>query len=709
MPIDKNKDANKLILEQQQEINRLKSLLEQKNATLDQKLKATQSWYENLIALMPGHIYWLNKNNEFMGCNNEQAKSANLESRREIVGKTNFDMPWKDQAAELNKNNELVMQSGEPQIREEYAMTIKGPGTYLSHKVPLRDENNNIMGILGVSLDISNIKALEMKLRDANTLAEAANQAKSEFLANMRHDIRTPLSGIVGFSEILKHESQEPRIKEYADNLVASSHALLELMDEVLEAVRVSSGEIPKLKRKFHLNDIFQQITALYAARALEKNLKLSVTMDPKLPRYVVGDKIRLHRIALELVGNALNFTNTGSVDVKVELAKHENHELIIKMIVTDTGIGIPKDKQQEIYLQFKRLTPSYQGIYKGAGLGLFVIKQFIDELGGEIYVSSEPDKGSCFTCLIRLQETLLDDDSGMESDEDLKIEKSWMAPIRQQTALSTSDESNIDAKSRILVVEDNGIAQIAAKSLLSTMSCQVDMAANGMDALALCKKNAYDLIFMDIGLGEGLDGYDVTRHLRSMSETSNIPVIALTAHGGDENKQRCIEAGMDAVLTKPLTKAHAIDMLTTFIPARHTAPPVEKQAPRRDLPDSDAELFQLGQFALLDTEQALKNCGDQAMVIELLTMMLNTEMPKDLTAMKQAYADKDYETVEKLAHKIKGGAVYVGTTRMKYACQYVERYWKTGERELFDTLYHQAVSVIDETCLHIKVWLEQQ
>lgn len=583
------------------------------------------------------------------------------------------------------------------------------PSTFLSQKVPLKNTDEEIVGLLGISIDITEIEQLQKSLIAAKSEAEAASQAKTEFMANMRHDIRTPLSGIVGFSEILKQESQEPRIKEYADNLVASSHALLELMDEVLEAVRVSSGEIPILKRKFNLNAIFQQVMALCAARAHEKKLDLFITMDPTLPRYVIGDKIRMHRIALELVGNALNFTNTGSVNMHVSLAKQENHELIIKLKVTDTGIGIPKDKQQDIYLQFKRLTPSYQGIYKGSGLGLFVVKQFIDEMGGEIYVSSEPGKGTTFTCLFRLQESLLDDDTGMDSDDTLKIEKSWLTPVKQQAALSNLQEPNTVTTSRVLVVEDNGIAQMAAKTLLSSMACHVDVATNGMDALALCKKNRYDLIFMDIGLGEGLDGYEVTQHLRGMPESSETPVIALTAHGGDENKQRCIEAGMDAVLSKPLTKSHAADMIATFIPARHAAPDLAQQPARRDLPDNDAELFQLGQFALLDVEQALKNCGDHAMVVELLTMMMNQEMPKDLAAMKQAFENGDYEAVEKLAHKIKGGAVYIGTTRMKYACQYVERYWKTGERELFDALYHQAVSVIDETCLYIHTWLDKQ
>ncbi|MBA3536975.1 MAG: PAS domain-containing sensor histidine kinase [Tatlockia sp.] len=369
----------------------------------------------NMIANMPGHVYWKNKEGVYLGCNNRQAKSLGFSYGSEIIGKTDFDLPWKKEVANLFRENDIrIMESEQTEIVEEKSQVDGKEAIMLSQKTPLWNNKGEVVGILGISTDITDRKEFENSLRFAKEAAEAANQAKTEFLANMRHDIRTPLTGIVGFSEILKSESKEPRIKEYADNLVASSKALLNLMNEVLEAVRVSSGEIPMLKRKFNLANTVEQVMALYQARAKEKELNLSHTLDIKLPQFVIGDKIRVHRVLMELISNALNFTDNGYVTVKVELAKQKDRELVIRMIVSDSGLGIPKDKQQDIYVQFKRLTPSYQGIYKGAGLGLYVVKQFIDELGGEIYVDSEPRKGTCFTCLIPLQEPLLDDDSGI-------------------------------------------------------------------------------------------------------------------------------------------------------------------------------------------------------------------------------------------------------------------------------------------------------
>ena len=664
---------------------------------------------KHILTNLPEHVYWKDNQGRYLGCNLAQAQDLNLSHCDEIIGKTDYDLSTKNKADQFWEVDNQVLSFGKTIEVEEEIIKNGDSRIVISKKSPLYNELNQVIGLLGISFDITDRKMMEEELKKSKNAAETANNAKTEFLANMRHDIRTPLSGIVGFSELLKSESNEPRIKEYADNLIASSHALLDLMDEVLEAVRVSSGEIPMLKRKFNLAQTLEQVVALYQARAHQKKLALSLSLDKTLPHFVIGDKIRLHRIALELIGNALNFTDTGHVSINVVLAKKEHRELIIKITVADSGIGIPKEKQQEIYLQFKRLTPSYQGIYKGAGLGLYVVKQFIDELGGEIYVDSEPRKGTVFTCLIPMQAALLDDASGITQDEDLKLEKPYMLPLYHHiTAPKPQNNLECEAKHKILVVEDNFIAQTVAKALLSKMDCQVDVASSGVDALALYDKTDYDLIFMDIGLGEGMDGYEVTHFIRSKtSVTKHIPIIALTAHGGDESKQRCIEAGMDAVLTKPLTQAHATDILKSFIPQRHETPTIESPKARRDLPDNDDEMFQLNQFPILNSEEALKNGTTQEMLHELLTLMTQ-ELPSDLGCMKKAFKDQNYPLVEKTAHKIKGGAVYVGTIRMKYACQYVERYWKTGERYLFEALYIQAVSTIEETITYIDGWLQR-
>lgn len=687
------KEQEHVIEEQQNKIN----LLDTENFQL-----------KNLIDNLPGDIYWKDKEGIWSGVNKRGAQSllqiGFIRDRSDVIGKSDYQLFSKETADEYRKNDLEVMTLKTEITREEVNLLPNGEKIIqLSTKRPLWDKEGNVVGVVGNTIDISYLKKIEAELKTVIDKAESASQAKTEFLENMRHDIRTPLTGIVGFADILKMESDSPQIKEYAENLVASSHALLDLMDEVLEAIRVSSGEIPKLKKKFDLKLVLNKIMNLYRAKAAEKKLQLNFIYDKNLPQYVIGDKIRLHRIILELIGNALNFTHTGHVTLTAELAIKEDRNFIIKLQVTDSGIGIMKDKQQEIYLQFKRLTPSYQGLYKGAGLGLYIVKQFIDELDGEIYVNSTLGEGSTFSCVIPLKEPLLHDNSGVEDEEASSEEKRFLTPLSAR--LTYSDKSK--KSNKILVVEDNQIAQKVAVTLLSSMDCNVDIASSGQEALKQIKKHRYDLIFMDIGLGDGADGYEVTKQIRKREkDNEHIPIVALTAHAAEENKQHCISAGMDAVLSKPITKTHASNILDHFVRDQSLEREKIEQA-KLDLPDTEEELFALDQFPILEVEQTLKNLGDKSIFVELLKDLIEVSLPQDFTRMKDAFASKDYEQVEKLAHKMKGGAVYVGTTRMKYACQYLERYWKSGQQEQFEKLYAQAVSVIEETAMFVKNWLK--
>lgn len=603
----------------------------------------------------------------------------------------------------------IQMQGEKARYYENYRI-IRPDGSIrwiLDRGFPLIDAQGTCYGVTGVAVDITEIKQRESELKVAKEAAEAASQAKTEFLENMRHDIRTPLTGIVGFADLLKMESDNPHIKEYSENLVASSHALLDLLDEVLEAIRVSSGEIPKLKKKFSLEKTLNQVIELNRSRSLEKKLSLTLSLDKSIPRYVIGDKVRLHRVALELVANALNFTDTGFVTLSALIAKKDEGKLVLKLIVEDSGIGIPKDKQQEIYVQFKQLTPSYQGIYKGAGLGLSVVKQFIDELGGEIYVDSQVRRGAIFTCLIPLQEPLLDDATGIDSEIEHIIDKPMETTYAQE--INPTVEPKQHLAFRVLVVEDNPIAQTVAKTILTQLRCDTDIADTGKKAVELWKKGQYDIIFMDIGLPD-MDGYEVTHQIRlyELTQKTHSPIIALTAHAGDENKQRCIEAGMNAVLTKPLTAKSCTDILDAFIPGYNQQNNTPQEITyRSELPQHDESLLDLTAYPILDIEEGIKATGTIETLAEMLHFMVHDSLISDVQLMNQAHDALDWDKTQQIAHKIKGGAVYVGTVKIKMACQYLERYWKSGQRELLESLYLQTLKVIDESIQEINLWLK--
>jgi two-component system aerobic respiration control sensor histidine kinase ArcB len=290
-------------------------------------------------------------------------------------------------------------------VLEEPAILQDGTElVFLSNKTPLYNKKGSIIGMVGISMDITDRKKTEKELVLEKVKAEVANQAKTAFLNNMRHDIRTALAGIVGAADLLKSETDNEKIRTYTQGLNKAALELLQFLNAILESIRIASGDIPLYTQKFSLTEILENVISLHQPLALQKKLDLRLSMDKSIPKYVIGDSFRIYRIVLELLANALKFTKRGEVNVIATLVKKTTKNLVLKILVKDTGMGIPIDKKSELFAQFNRLTPSYQGVYKGTGLGLFLVKQFIEDLSAEIQVSSTPGKGSSFICLIPLK-----------------------------------------------------------------------------------------------------------------------------------------------------------------------------------------------------------------------------------------------------------------------------------------------------------------
>lgn len=278
-------------------------------------------------------------------------------------------------------------------------------------------ENNELIAFAGIAQDVTENKKKEKELIEAKEQAEAASIAKTEFLENMRHDIRTPLSGMIGCSEIIKQETTDPQIAEYADYLLEASQGLLVFLNEILDAVKTLTGETPVLQKKFSLEKILSEVIGLLKPKAIEKQLSLHYFIAPDLPKYFISDPKRLFRIILELITNGLKYTESGSVELTASLAKKEKNTHVVRFDVKDTGIGIPEEKYNTIFYRFNRLDPSYKGNYSGPGLGLANTKKLIEDLEGEIYCESTPGEGSHFTVLLPLQRALIDDSSNISEN----------------------------------------------------------------------------------------------------------------------------------------------------------------------------------------------------------------------------------------------------------------------------------------------------
>lgn len=666
MQLKKNKELNKQVLVQQ--------------------LKKTQNYLNNIISLLPEHIYWMDLDGRIVGCNEQQARTFGLITSEQLIGKNIYDVAkilhWEKQIPDrIHANDSHVIKNKQGIEIEEMVVLNQEEHIFSVYKRPLFDEDGDVIGVIGISTDITSRKKMEEELKQAKETAEIANKAKDEFLFNMRHDIRTSLSGIQGFSELIKGEAHDEKISTYADNLVASCRALTNIHNQFLRAIRVFSGNIPLYKNKFNLPQKLQQVINLNLAKANEKGLTLTLSCDPKIPKYLVGDYTRFTGIAQELVTNALKYTSAGSVTVKASLEKQDNRQIIIKLSVTDTGIGIAEDKKQEIFTRFSRLTPSYEGKYVGLGLGLSVIKQFIDDLSGEIYVISESQKGSTFTCYLPFSEALSPDDIGIIEDN---VDTDLFMPF-EPIKIKPFSKINQDGTKKLLLVEDEEICALFAQTILQELGYQVDLAKNGTEALQKYKINTYDLIFMDVGLPD-INGIEVTRKIRVDEKTTDkhVPIIALTAHIDNDSKQQCVESGMDTVLSKPIEKEKIGEILNAFIPSR--IPKTDEVSPK--IETSDLELLNISgevmDFNFIKEKFHYKK-NDPAF-LSILSIACKI-LPLNMSSLQEAKKKKDWKMVEMLAHKISGSASYLGGLRTMQACHNLETYLMANKTRLVNEL----------------------
>ncbi|MFA6408663.1 MAG: response regulator [Gammaproteobacteria bacterium] len=643
--------------------NSIRDLTAQKAVSI-----AKEAAMDSLLQDFPIAFYWVDKEGIFLGGNDKELAILGLSSIKELIGKHTSDL-CADPAWE---NSKKVMESNKSELLEEVHLNPDGTKTYFfSIKKPLRNSEGDVIGLLGVSIDITDRKIAEQKLAEALKKSEAANEAKTQFLENMRHDLRTPLSGILGFAELIKAEADKPeKTREYIDNLIASSRTLFEFLNEILDAIKATSGEIPLLKKKFNMKDAFNKVILLQKAKAATKKLNLVYDYDKKLAEYIVGDPVRLQRILLELTSNALKFTSKGEVKISVKLAKKEGTDIAIKLIVADTGMGFSEKRKQDIFTRFTRLTPSFKGISQGSGLGLTIVKQFLEDLKGEISVRSEEGKGSIFTCVISLQEAMLQDASDMPAEVEGYVEKAFL--MRPILPLKQKEKTTRKGKNwNVLLVEDDAFMGKLGRIILERMKCAVDIAVDGAKAVNLARENRYDLILMDIGLPD-IDGYEVARHIREQEVKKDhiVPIVALSAHTSAEYSQHCMKVGMNAVLSKPFTEEKARDICSAFIPG-WTESTKEKKPPRGQSHKVTGKIIDL---ALMR-----KNYGNNEKTVRTLLASIKKDLPNKINSFICAYQNKDLKTLQIMTHKIRGSASYCGAARTQGACAKLDDYLLEG------------------------------
>jgi PAS domain S-box-containing protein len=672
--------------------------------TLSEERKVLRALIDNV----PDFMYVKDVDCRFLVANLAVARQMGAKTTEELIGKTDFDFYPREVATPFFEDEQRVIRSGRAEVnREEQGLDSHGNASQvMTTQVPLWDKNGRVTGLVGIGRDITHLKKVQEETQKAREAAEAASRAKSEFLANMSHEIRTPLNGVMGMTDLALDTELTAEQREYLETVKMSGDSLLTVINDILDFSKIEAGKIDLEMLDFNLRDSLENTLKTLALRADEKGLELLCEVAPELPEMVRGDSSRLRQIVVNLVGNAIKFTDTGEIAVKVQLEAREGTDCICRFTVADTGIGIPENKREAIFEPFSQADTSTTRKYGGTGLGLTISTRLVRMMGGKIWVESELGSGSQFHFTVRLgvadakeiklgtiaplellrdvKVLVVEDNStnrrilegmllrwhmkpaavdgataalaqlsaALEAGEpypliltdmhmpgidgfalieqirqrpelsaatimmltsaghrgdaarcqELGVSAYLLKPIRQSelreavarvlgarehdgaipliTRFSLQDAREPDAYLRVLLAEDNLVNQRLAVRLLEKRGHRVVVAANGLEALQAMEKESFDLVLMDLQMPE-MDGFEATAGIREKEKSTGLrqAVVALTAHAMKGDREKCLAAGMDGYLTKPIRPQELDQLLEIYVARRMEARSVTEPA----------------------------------------------------------------------------------------------------------------------------------
>ncbi len=417
--------------------------------------------------------------------------------------------------------------------------------------IPCYNQDDEFIGFRGVGTDITESVKTQLELQKAKELAEKANRAKTNFLATMSHEIRTPMNGIIGMTDLMQDTDLNQEQTTYVSTIKNSGKALMTILNDILdysklEAQRISLESIP-----FNLGDIIEGVVRILEPGASQKNLTLRYDIASEIEQHLIGDPGRIRQVLLNLTGNAIKFTEKGSIEIRAILLDSGDDQQSIRVEVTDTGIGIAEDAVNKLFDSFTQADESTTRKYGGTGLGLAISRKIIETMNGQIGVTSDIGKGSQFWFEITLPVA-----------DDLTLTLTNIDNSISNNATVACDATG--AQLRVLVVDDVPVNILVARNMLEKMGFQVSEAKNGVEAVDNFLHNRYDVVLMDLQMPE-MDGFEATRQIRSQSKGADIPIVAITAATQDEDRKMAIEVGMDAYINKPFVASQLQECLSRY------------------------------------------------------------------------------------------------------------------------------------------------
>jgi signal transduction histidine kinase/CheY-like chemotaxis protein/HPt (histidine-containing phosphotransfer) domain-containing protein len=511
----------------------------------------------------------------------------------------------------------------------------------------VKDAAGKPTDMFGVTQDITDFKLLETALTFAKESAEEATEMKSMFLANMSHEIRTPMNAIIGLSHLALRTRLTDKQRDYLTKIHGAGTSLLAVINDILDFSKIEAGRLDLERTEFRLDDVISSVTTVTSLKAHEKGLELLVDVPPAVPRFLLGDPIRLGQILTNLVNNAVKFTASGEIRLRVESTARSGDSCELRFAVQDTGIGMTPKQASRLFEPFTQADMSTTRKYGGTGLGLTICRRLVELMGGQIWIESEPGKGSTFWFTARL---------GVGDGTALAAE-----------GLRDDVEAIRFPALRVLVAEDNEINRQIAVELLQGTGASVDVAHHGAEAVEkILGGGDYHLLLTDLQMPV-MDGYEATARIRAAGFAS-LPIIAMTAHATAEDRQRCLDAGMNDHVAKP------IDPVMFFAAiARCYQPDPNVVLQAQDAGPVEIAAVEIPVVAGLDTKDALGRLGgNRPLYLKLLRQFLDLASTPAL--VDESLAAGDWQVAGRLAHTLKGVAGNLGARAVHQAAGAVEQ-----------------------------------
>jgi len=498
------------------------------------------------------------------------------------------------------------------------------------------------------------------ELNKAKETADAATRTKSNFLANMSHEIRTPLSGVISASELVMHEDPPKKVARYISIIRSSGHALLGVIDDILDFSKIEAGKLDIEIHSFHLDQLISRATNLFKQKIADKKISLGVTISHDTPHHLKGDSFRIQQILTNLLGNAVKFTDRGgqiTLRVSGHPCVHNTHRVFMDFEVQDSGIGISSEHQDLLFKPFSQIDASTTRKYGGSGLGLSICGQLVEMMEGTITVESTPNTGSRFQFTIPLEQSPLPD-----SVQDL--------PEPDHPTSLAGYKEKLEGK-RILVAEDTPTNQEIIRAVLNLAGIQTILVKNGAKAMKAVQSSEFHALLMDIQMPE-MDGFEATRIIRQLKNKTQLPIIAMTAHTLKEDEGKCMAAGMNAYISKPINQDKLFKTLIRLIPELDSEPSKTAGSVDEKFCDpSDASLPK--NVPGIELDRAISALGVPPKIFLNILNTFSRNHERIITDIKLAWETGDKLRIATLAHNLKGSAAGIGAFEVQKLAQDLE------------------------------------